>query len=184
MIFSFLKCRTLKAKGLIALLALVPLHAHAQGAAPAMFGVEDIIIQFPHFGNDKTADACGLDAQTISDAIEQTLQERKVPVMAVATAKPSMVGVARINLLSDVFSFNNQGLDCTSWISLTAESHNSVRIPPVDTIRNVTVTYWREGTMLSSSQSTHAHLVIDTARKLASHFAQQYKVDQPPSVAK
>ena len=166
------------------LLALTPSFAYAQGAAPALFGVEEVVIQVPHFGNDKTADECGLDPSALSDILEQTLKDNNVPAVAVAEAKPPVIGVARINLLPDVFSFNSQGLDCTSWVSLAAESHNSIRVPPVDTSRNVTVSYWREGTMLGSSQTTHERTVSEALRKLALHFAEQYKLDQPPPLPK
>jgi hypothetical protein len=166
------------------LLMLIPAAALAQGAAPAMFGVEEIVVQIPHFGDDKTADSCGLDPSELSDVIEQTLKDNNVPAAAVAEAKPPMIGAARINLLPDVFTFNSQGLACTSWISLAAESHNSLRIPPVDTTRNVTISYWREGTMLGSSQSTHERAVADAFRKLTHQFAEQYRLDQPPSAPK
>jgi hypothetical protein len=166
------------------LLAAIPSFACAQGAAPAMFGVEEVIVQIPHFGNDKTADECGLDPSELSDILEQTLQQNNVPAVSVAEAKPSVIGIARINLLPDVFSFNSQGLDCTSWVSLAAESRNSVRIPPVDTSRNVTISYWREGIMLASSQTTHERTVGEALRKLARQFATQYKLDQPPPVPK
>ena len=138
---------------------LAPSLAFAQGAAPSMFGVEEIVVQIPHFGNDKTADQCGLDAEALADVLEEALKQNNVPAVSVAEAKPSLIGVARINLVPDIFSFDSQGLDCTSWVSLSAESHNSVRIPPVDTSRNVTVNYWREGTMLDSSQTTHERTV-------------------------
>jgi hypothetical protein len=166
------------------LLALIPATALAQGAAPAMFGVEDIVIQIPHFGDDKTADSCGLDPSELADTIEETLKDHNVPVSSVTEAKPSAIGVARVNLLPDIFTFNSQGLDCTSWVSLAAESRNSVRIPPVDTSRSVTISYWREGTMLASSQSTHERAVVEAFRKLARQFAEQYKLDQPPSLPK
>lgn len=176
MTYHFSKC--------LMLLALMPAVAYAQGAAPPMFGVEEVVIQIPHFGNDKTADECGLDSATLSDIIEDTLKDNNVPAVSVAEAKPSVLGVARINLLPDVFSFNSQGLDCTSWVSLSAESRNSVRIPPVDTSRNVTISYWREGTLLASSQTTHERTVGEALRKLGRHFAEQYKLDQPPPLPK
>jgi hypothetical protein len=166
------------------LLALTPSAVMAQGAAPAMFGVEEAVIQVPHFGNDKTADECGLDPGPLLDIIEKTLQDKNVPAVSVAEAKPSVIGVARINLVPDIFSFNSQGLDCTSWITLTAESRNSVRIPPVDTSRNVTITYWREGMMLGSNQTTHQGVIGEAFRKLALDFAKRYKLDQPPPLPK
>ncbi len=186
MINSSPNCRipNFKCLAISLLLVLTPSFAQAQGAAPAMFGVEEVVVQVPHFGNDRSADQCGLDTGPLSDVIEKALQDKTVPAVSVTEAKPSVIGVARVNLVSDIFSFNSQGLDCTSWISLTAESRNSVRIPPVDTSRNVTITYWREGIMLASNQTTHERVVEEAFRKLAANFARQFKLDQPPPLPK
>ena len=75
--------------------------------------------------------------------------------MSIADAKPPVQGRARINLLADIYSLNSEGLDCTSWVSLTAETRNNVHVPPVDLARNITVLYWQEGSMLGSGQTTH-----------------------------
>jgi hypothetical protein len=160
---------------------LMPALAQAQGSsAPAMFAVKEVVVQFAHFGNAKTADDCGLSQEELAFILNKTLKENGVPAISVAEAKPPMIGAARIELAPDIFSFNSQGLDCTSWVSLSAESRNSVHIPPVDISRNVTITYWHEGTLLSSSQTTHERTVADALQKLVRHFAQQYKLDQPP----
>ena len=152
---------------------------------PPMFGVEEIVIpNSPISAMIKPPTIAASIQQRLSDVLEQTLKENNVPAVSVAEAKPSVIGIARINLLADIFTFNSQGLDCTSWVSLAAESHNSVRVPPVDTSRSVTINYWREGTLLGSSQTTHERTVGDALRKLAQHFAQQYKLDQPPPLPK
>ncbi len=162
-----------------------PSLAHAQGgSAPAMFNVKEVVVQYAHFGDPETADTCGLSREELAAALVKTLKDDNVPAMPAAEANPPMIGNARIELVSDIFSFNSQGLDCTSWVSLTAQSRNSVHIPPVDISRNVTITYWHEGALLSSSQATHQHIISDTLQKLARHFAQQYKLDQPTIVPK
>ena len=86
-------------------------------------------------------------------------------------------------MATDIFSLNSEGLDCTSWISLTAETHNNVHVPPVDLARNISVVYWHEGTMLASGQAIHERVVMETVQKLAHHFADQYKEDQPAAAS-
>jgi hypothetical protein len=165
------------------LLALIPACAAAQvSSAPAMFNVREVIVQFAHFGDPETAGTCGLSREELAAQLNKTLQDNGVPAIPVTDANPPQLGVARIELAPDIFSFNSQGLDCTSWVSLVAQSQNTVHIPPVDISRNVTVTYWHGGVLLSSSQATHEHIVGEALQKLARQFAQQYKLDQPASI--
>jgi hypothetical protein len=158
----------------------LPGIAHADSAAaPAMFDVEEVIVMPPHFGNDKVAQTCSLTADELGTALTKALRNAGVPAIAMLEAKPPVQGRARISLVTDVFSLNSEGLDCTSWISLTAETRNSVHVPPVDLARNVAVVYWHEGTMLASGQTTHERLITEAMLKMATHFADQYKMDQP-----
>jgi hypothetical protein len=92
------------------------------------------------------------------------------------------MGVARIELVPEIASVSTQELDCTSWISLTAQNQTNVHIPPVDTLRNVTVVYWKQGSMVTSGQALHHALIGDLLKKMADQFAQQYHIDQPPEI--
>jgi len=168
-----------------ALFALVPDHAQAGGSAtaPAMYNVEEVVVQPIHFGDPKIAKTCSLSQDEIGAVVLKTLRDNGVPANSSLEAKPPVQGLARINLVTDIFSLNSQGLDCTSWISLTAETHNSVHVPPVDLARNVAVVYWHEGSMLASGQVIHDRLVDETITKLARHLADQYKADQPAAVS-
>jgi hypothetical protein len=160
-------------------LLLIPCLAHAQNGttASAMFGVTEVVVQNPSFADEDAAKACGVSRQNLMNILMKTLQENGVPAISVVEAKPPVVGVARISLLTNVYSFNGQSLDCTSWISLGAESHNRVHVAPVDVARNVTISYWREGSFLSGNQVGHGQTVMAALQKLALMFAQQYKLD-------
>lgn len=160
----------------------LPAAAQTQGVAPAMFNVKEVVVQYAHFGNPQTAEGCGLSREDLAALLNKELTLNGVPAIAVTEAKPAILGTARIEMVPDIFSFNSQGLDCTSWVSLAAESRNSVHIPPVDVSRNVMITYWREGVLLASSQATHQRVVGEALQKLARKFAQQYKLDQPAEV--
>jgi hypothetical protein len=158
----------------------IPLTAQAQTSAPALFDVQEIIVQYTHFGDPKTADACGLVREDLAKIIGKIMQDNGVPAFSVVEAKPPEIDVARIDLVPEIYTFSGNGLDCTSWVSLTAKSEGNVHVPPVDAPRNVTVIYWRQGLMLSSSQALHARVVGEAMQKLAGQFAQKYRLDQPP----
>ena len=174
--------RTLKLESLLILffLLLLPSAVYAQGAAPALFGVREIVIQYAHFLYPQASNSCGLVRDNLADELNKVLQGANLPAVSTAIAKPPQIGVARIDLLPEVVSTNSEGLDCTSWVSLTAQSQSNVKVQPVDVLRNVTIGYWHEGTMIASGQSVHAHLVTETLQKMATEFAEQYKLDQRP----
>ncbi|MGE3623984.1 MAG: hypothetical protein AB7H77_08985 [Bdellovibrionales bacterium] len=166
-----------------AFLAAFPVHAESVGgAAPAMFAVEEVLLQFTRFGNNKVAESCGLTQNDLDAVIAKTLKDAGVPHAMVGDAKPAMAGRARINFGATIITLNSQGMDCTSWVSLAAETKNSLHVPPVDISRNVTVVYWREGSLMTTSQTVHARQVSDALQKITRHFAEQYKLDQPPAL--
>lgn len=162
------------------LLTFLPTQVFAQGAAPGMSGVQEVMVQYTHFTVPKTSDMCGLEREAIANAINKTLTENAVPAFPSALAKPPMMGVARIELAPEIATIASQSLDCTSWVSLSAQTQSNTRVPPIDILRNVKIVYWQQGALITSSQSTHADQVIELLTKLSTQFAKQYRMDQPP----
>lgn len=157
-------------------------NAQAQGYAPEMFGVGEVIVNFAQFDDPKVANSCGLSREKIADLFDNVFKKTDVPAVAVVDARPPISGIARIQLIPQISSYEDQNLDCISWVSLSAESHNNVVIPPVDAPRSVTAVYWRQHAKVFSSQAIHAQKVEEVLKKLAEQFAQQYRIDQPPSI--
>jgi hypothetical protein len=165
-------------------LCLAPSGAHAQGAAPDLFGVREVLVDYARFDDAKASGSCGLYREHIAEVLARSLKGSRVPWFSPADAKPQALGIARISLVPEISSFEGDNLDCVSWISLTAESRTSAVIPPVGTLRSVNVVYWQQHTRVSSSQSIHAQKIDDILEKLAAQFAQQYGLDQPPELSK
>jgi hypothetical protein len=156
-----------------------PSGAPAQGAAPALYGVHDIILHNTHFLYPQAADSCALLADNLAATIDGVMLDLKVPVTLASVAKPPQFGTSRIELMPEVATMNSEGLDCTSWVSLSAQSQTNVKIMPVETLRNVTVIYWHKGVLVNSGQSGHAAIVDGVLKKFAVQFAQDYKAAQP-----
>ncbi|MDE2029850.1 MAG: hypothetical protein KGI97_04720 [Alphaproteobacteria bacterium] len=163
---------------------LLPSITYAQGAAPELYGVKQVIIEPARLPDAKAADTCGLSEHHITKTLAAALEGTGVPAIPAAEAGPPPLGVARIDLVPLVYSRADDELNCTSWISLTAQNRVNAQIPPVTTLRSVTVVYWRQSTMAVGSQTTHAGLVDSVLKKMAAQFAQQYRVDQPPTLPK
>jgi hypothetical protein len=165
-------------------LCLAPTLVHAQGAAPEMYDVREVIIENARFDDQKAADACGLSRDQIATVITTALKGTKAPAIAEADAKPQSLGVARIELVPEISTYTNESLDCVSWISLSAQSRVNAVIPPVSTLRTETILYWQQHTKVASGQSNHLQKMTDTLQKMAAQFAQQYQIDQPPDMKK
>lgn len=164
--------------------SFAPTCAHAQGAAPEMFGVGEVIVDYVHLDDPKASDTCGLSREMIASTLTKAFVGTSVPATAVVDAKPPSLGVARIDLIPEISTYADESLDCVSWVSLSAESHANLVIPPVSTTRDVTVLYWRKHNRIASGQTVHAQKIVEVLEKMAEQFAQQYRVDQPPEFAK
>ncbi|MER2520197.1 MAG: hypothetical protein ABTQ34_05860 [Bdellovibrionales bacterium] len=163
--------------------ALTIAPGYAQGAAPSLYGIKEIIVQAAQINNAQAAEACGITRADITEALLSVLRSANVPAMDVNEAPPSIVEIPRINLRPEVALTNNgQGLDCTSWLSLNAESKNNLIIPPITIPKNVQIIYWREGAIVTSTQSAHGQIINDVIRKMAGNFAKQYIASQPQKI--
>jgi hypothetical protein len=169
--------------GLLALaLTLAPAAAFAQVAAPELFEVREVVINYVRFPDAKAAQTCGLSRDQVATALAKAFVGTGVPVTPVNEVKPPVLGIARIDLVPEISVHTDENLDCISWVSLSAENRVNAVIPPVPTQRGVTVVYWREHSMVTSSQSTHTDAISQMVQKLGSEFAQQYRLDQPPVI--
>ncbi len=155
-------------------------EARAAGSAPALLGIQEVLVRQAHLGNGPASDSCGLSGSEAANEVVKRLREDQVPAYPLMKAPTHKEPVARVELLPEIATLQHQGLDCVSWISLMAETREAVAVPPLDIARNVSVVYWRGGLLVSSAQTMHARAVYDALAKLASSFAQRYKVDQPP----
>jgi len=165
-------------------LVFLPTLAHAQGAAPELFGIGEVVIDYAHFADVKTSGNCGITREQIADTLIKSFVGTTVPAVSVLDTKPPTMGVARIQLVPQISTYADENLDCVSWISLSAESRANAVIPPIPTLRSFTAVYWQQHTIASSSQTSHPQIVMDVLKKMADQFAQQYRLDQPPAVPK
>lgn len=154
-------------------------HA-AEGSAPAMSNVKEILVLGVKPGNEAVTQMCGIKPDKLTQYIVKTLKSYSLPATSALEAKPTRFDTARIEVLPEILSTNTQGIECTSWVSLTAQSENTLHIPPIETPRNVLVTYWRGGVLVSSVVPSHQQVLTNTFEKLCRKFAQQYRMDQPP----
>jgi hypothetical protein len=166
-----------------ALMFLSP-AAHAQGVAPEMFGVGEVVVNYAQFDDPRASDACGLTRENIASILAGEFSKSGVPATPVSEARPPIMGVARIQLVPEISSHVDENMDCISWVSLEAQSRANVVILPVTAPRSLTAVYWRQHTKVASGQSIHPQKIAEVLKKMADQFAQAYRVDQPSVPAK
>jgi hypothetical protein len=173
----------MRKKGLLFLcLVLAPTTAMAQGAAPELFGVREVSVEYARFDDPKMATTCGLSREHIAEVLNKALTGTGVPYFAAVDAKPQTLGVARIQLIPQISSYTGDNLSCVSFVSLSAQSHTNAVIPPVPTLRSAVVIYWEQHTRVATNQSLQVEKIDEVLQKMATQFAQQYRLDQPPDL--
>jgi hypothetical protein len=163
-------------------LSLIPFSGSKayEGAAPALSGVQEILVRTVHLGGGSISKGCVSSEEKLSGGLVKSFKNYDVPAVSVIDAKPAQIGSARVDMIPEIIVSGSQGLECTSWVSLSAQTQQTLRIPPLEAPRNVIVTYWRGGLMVSSTSTSHPQALADALDKLARQFAQQFKLDQPP----
>ncbi|MFA5040250.1 MAG: hypothetical protein WC464_01275 [Bdellovibrionales bacterium] len=160
-----------------------PFEVCAQGYAPELYNVGEVIVNYVRLDDPKAASICGLSREEIASVFASSFEGTGVPAVAALDAKPPMVGKARIQLIPQIATYADENMNCVSWISITAESRANLAIPPVNVPRGVTILYWRQHAKVFSSQTIHSQKVKDVLKKMALEFAQRYRLDQPPEPA-
>jgi hypothetical protein len=157
--------------------------AIAGPSAPALFGVQEIMVEHGRMGNEAASANCGTSGGEVATMVEKALKMDNLPVFSVIDAPDVREGAARISLLPEVVTLQPTDKSCISWISLTAQSRSTFMIPPVSVPRDAIVNYWHAGVMVGSNPSSHARTINEAIDKMAAQFSRQYRLDQPPSLS-
>jgi hypothetical protein len=182
--------KTLKLLGLI-LVGLLPSEAHAQAlahgqeaAAQSLYSVKEVLVRPVHFDDPEVARSCRLTGDDLDALIMKELLEAGLPAISEANARPATTDMARILLVPQIVPFNSQGLDCVTWVALSAETRNHLRVLPIEIPRVVNVIYWRHGEIVASAISVHGDHVELSLHNMIRDFGARYKAAQPPSVGR
>jgi hypothetical protein len=172
--------------GLILLTAMtISATARAQEtAAQSLYDVKEIVVRPVRFDDPETAKSCRLAGEDLDAAILKELQDNGLPAIAESNARPTVIDSARIMLVPQIIPYNSQGMDCVTWVSLSAETRNHLRVLPVEIPRVVNVVYWRRGEMVASAVSVHDDHVNAALHAMIREFGQRYKQAQPPTVGR
>ena len=164
------------------IMALASTAMAQESAAQGLYGVREILVRPVKFDDPALAKSCRLESEDLDALIMSELKGNGLPVFAEKDARPSTGDVARIILVPQIVPFNSQGLDCVTWVAMSAESRNHLRVLPIEIPRVVNVIYWRFGELVTSAVSVHGDHVTASLHNMIHHFGDRYKAAQPPTV--
>ena len=104
-------------------------------AGPSLLNVKEIVIQNPRIGNPRAADMCSLSQQDFLNSIDRTMKTDNVPAVLINKAKPGLASIARIDVIPEIVAIDNAvqnktDENCTTWVSLVAQTQNVLVVPP------------------------------------------------------
>ncbi|MDD3182263.1 MAG: hypothetical protein PHD48_05615 [Alphaproteobacteria bacterium] len=150
--------------------------------APSLYGVGEIQVLQARIVNPKATAACGTSTGELSKLLIKATQTAKLPTFPVIGAPAKQENIERVNLVTDIVTIQPHDNECLSWISFSVQKRAALRVEPVSTARELTVTYWSGGLMTGSTQANHPTSIEDAVQKLSGELASQYFADQPPII--
>ena len=169
--------------GASALLA-VPAAEAQESAAQGLYGVREILVRGVHFDEPAVAKSCRLTSEDLDATILQELKDNGLPAIPENNARPTTSEMPRILLVPQIVPYNSQGLDCVTWVALSAETRNHLRVLPIEVPRVINVIYWRHGEIVASANSVHGEHVATSLHNMIHEFGVKYAQAQPPTVGK
>jgi len=163
--------------------ATAPVAAPAPAAAPALYNVRELQVQHGRLANPTASANCSTSSGEVASMVIKAFKADGLPAFSVLGAPARTPGIARVDIYPDVVTLQPHDKECVTWVSLTAQSKDVLRVYPVETPRNLITTYWTGGLMIASSITGHAMALNDAIVKLTAAFSRQFRIDQPPSLA-
>lgn len=174
-------------KGL-ALLALISFFsisstpAKAADVVPPLYGIDDIVVNLTRLGNEAHSTQCSVFRRQISDQILEALLDKKIPARSSIGKPLAEEEKTSVELVPELVTISARENKCVSWIAFSVQSRNAISLPPAKYHREVQLTYWKGGLLVSTSKLPHNKGVKDAVEKLVEQFIKQYHKDQPPKL--
>ncbi|MEJ0062802.1 MAG: hypothetical protein WDO70_06280 [Alphaproteobacteria bacterium] len=144
--------------------------------APALYELKEVLVEYPVFVDPRTANDCGLMREALLTTLQRNLQDPGLEVMMVNETHPR-VG-ARVNLTVEIGTVK-QDKTCWSWIDFPLTDKAPIMLPPVKVPRTMTLTFWHQRKLATSSVESHQSAVNDMLATLSRQFLRDVKLALP-----
>ena len=142
-------------------------------------GVSSLTVAEPAMVDMRNAFDCKLDSKLLRQKLSAALQAEKLPLTPDnAAPRPDLM---RLTLKPEVATLKDGVVNCVSWVSLAAQTQETLKLPPSPDRKPVSITYWTRGALIMTPVVDHATGVADVYEKLARVLARQWRIDNPAS---
>jgi len=147
--------------------------------APPLYGIEDIVVDLARFGNEKASANCNTFRREVSDQILSTLQTDGLPARSSMGNDITNHSKISVDLIPEVVTLVPRDKMCVSWVAFNVQSRNAILVPPATYHRDVKLTYWKGGLLVTTAPHAHPRGIKEAIDTLIGQFVRQYRVDQP-----
>lgn len=140
-------------------------------------GATQFILAEPALIDTRNATDCKLDQKAIKQKLQAALLAEKLSLMPDnAVARPDLV---RLTLKPEIATLKDGVVNCVSWVALSAQTQNALKLAPNADRKSVEIVYWTRGALIMTPIIDHATGVDDVFSKLARVLARQWRIDNP-----
>ncbi|MGB4101788.1 MAG: hypothetical protein WBK91_07795 [Alphaproteobacteria bacterium] len=145
-------------------------------ATPPLFMLKEVFIDYPILVDPKVSSDCGLTRESMLTALQRNLQDPGLDVMALHPTHAR--SGTRVALTVEIMSVK-QGRNCISWIDMPFTDKAPVRLPPVNVPRNMTLLFWQQKKVVTSTDERHQPTVNDMLASMVRQFLRDVKLAAP-----
>lgn len=144
--------------------------------APSLYLLKEVFIDYPILTDPKVSSDCGLTRESMLTSLQRNLQDPGLDVMAL-NAVHAREGT-RVNLAVEVMTVK-QGKSCISWIDMPFSDKAPIMLPPVKVPRSLTLLFWQQKKVVSSSDDRHQATINDMLGTMVRQFLRDVKLAVP-----
>lgn len=144
--------------------------------APTLYGLHEILLQYPTFQDARASNDCGLNRETLLTVMQRNLQDPNLEVMPLNETHERRA--ARAELTYEIHSARLDQL-CVSWINMRLSDRAAIILPPIKIPRDLTITYWQRSMAARSPVDRHQTSVGDALAAMGRQFLRDLKLAEP-----
>lgn len=143
---------------------------------PGLYGLREILIQYPVFMDPRASNECGLNREPLITVVQRNLQDPNLEIMIQNETHERHA--VRAELTYEIYTAR-QDQNCFSFVNMYFTDRASIILPPVKSPRALTVTYWQKAMLARSPVDRHQTSVGDALAAMGRSFLRDVKLAEP-----
>jgi hypothetical protein len=144
--------------------------------ATALFGVNEITLNYPIFIDPKASNECGLSREALLTVVQRNLRDPSLDVISLDDKRPRKGG--RADMTYEIYSTKEQQF-CLSWVMVRFTDQIALVLPPTKVPRYLTITFWNRSMLARSVLERHQNVVGDALASMSRQFLRDVRLAEP-----